>query len=113
MQCIASHHTSARCRNHLADLQSGMPPALPSHPIPLQVTLHRQMEKGAREFAEWKRQRDRELLQLKKQGRLNAAQLQKLEALHSKQQAVLRRKTGGRAGVGGAGLSACCVCPSV
>ena len=53
------------------------------------------MEKGAREFVEWKRQRDRELLQLKKQGRLNAAQLQKLEALHSKQQEVLRRKTGG------------------
>ncbi len=39
-----------------------------------------------------------ELLQLKKQGRLNAAQLQKLEALHSKQQAVLRRKTGGCGG---------------
>lgn len=52
------------------------------------------MEKSAREFGEWKKQRDRELLQLKKQGRLNAAQLQKLEALHSKQQAVLRRKTG-------------------
>lgn len=61
---------------------------------PLQVALQRQMDKSTREFADWKRQRDRELLQLKKQGRLNAAQLQKLEALHSKQQAVLRRKTG-------------------
>ena len=59
------------------------------------------MEKSAREFGEWKKQRDRELLQLKKQGRLNAAQLQKLEALHSKQQAVLRRKTGAGSGMGG------------
>lgn len=58
------------------------------------------MEKSSKEFGEWKRQRDRELLQLKKQGRLNAAQLQKLEALHSKQQAVLRRKTGAAARLG-------------
>ncbi|KAL4427717.1 hypothetical protein ABPG75_001806 [Micractinium tetrahymenae] len=56
------------------------------------ASLQRQMEKSSREFTDWKRQRDRELLQLKKQGRLNAAQLQKVEALHSKQQAVLRRK---------------------
>jgi hypothetical protein len=62
------------------------------------------MDRGTREFADFRRQRDTELLQLKKQGRLNAAQLQKLEALHSKQQAVLRRKTGewgGWAWVGG------------
>lgn len=64
-------------------------------PVHLQVTLQRQIEKSSREFTEWKRHRDRELLQLKKQGRLNAAQLQKVEALHSKQQAVLRRKMGG------------------
>ena len=63
-----------------------------------QVALHRHMEKSAREFAEWKRQRDKELLQLKKQGRVNAAQMQKLEALHVKQQAVLRRKTGAPGG---------------
>ena len=74
--------------------------ALTCAPCPLQVSLQRAMEKGAKEFAEWKKQRDRELLQLKKQGRLNAAQLQKLEALHSKQQAVLRRKTGGWRGGG-------------
>lgn len=70
----------------------------------LQVALQRQMDRGTREFADFRRQRDTELLQLKKQGRLNAAQLQKLEALHSKQQAVLRRKTGewgGWAWVGG------------
>lgn len=60
-----------------------------------QVNLQRQMDRGVREFAEFRRQRDHELLQLKKQGRHNAAQLQRLEALHSKQQAVLRRKTGG------------------
>ena len=81
-------------------------PRLSVHPLPprprrRQVVLHRAMEKSAKEFAEWKRQRDRELLQLKKQGRLNAAQLQKLEALHSKQQAVLRRKTGGWMGLVG------------
>lgn len=63
-------------------------------PLPLlQVTLTKQMEARAKEFGEWKKQRDKELLQLRKQGRANAAQLQKMEALHAKQQAVLRRKT--------------------
>ena len=58
------------------------------------VTLHRHMEKSSREFADFRRQHDKELLQLRKQGRQNAAQLQRMEALHAKQQAVLRRKTG-------------------
>ncbi|GAB4822357.1 hypothetical protein N2152v2_009403 [Parachlorella kessleri] len=57
------------------------------------VNLIKQAEKAAKEFAEFKKQRDKELLQLRKQGRANAAQLQKMEALHLKQQAVLRRKT--------------------
>lgn len=84
-----------------------LPSILPMLLSPLQVSLHRTMEKSAKEFAEWKKQRDRELLQLKKQGRLNAAQLQKLEALHSKQQAVLRRKTGAWRGQL---LVCCCIC---
>jgi hypothetical protein len=67
----------------------------PPHTITPQVALQRQMDRGSRDFADFRRQRDTELLQLKKQGRLNAAQMQKLEALHIKQQAVLRRKTGG------------------
>lgn len=86
-------------------------------PVRLQVSLQRQMEKSSRDFTEWKRQRDRELLQLRKQGRLNAAQLQKVEALHSKQQAVLRRKMGAcrrglRKGQGGLPLNCkgCCCC---
>eukprot|EP00884_Botryococcus_braunii_P003163 jgi/Botrbrau1/12848/Bobra.0045s0017.1 len=57
------------------------------------VALARQMEKSAREFQEWKRGREREVLQLKRQGLKTAAQVQRLEALQAKQQAVLRRKT--------------------
>lgn len=59
----------------------------------VQVALVKQMEKATKEFADFKKQRDREVLQLRKQGRANAAQLQKMEAFHQKQQAVLRRKT--------------------
>ena len=58
------------------------------------VALHRHMDKSAREFADFRRQHDKELLQLRKQGRQNVVQLQRMEALHAKQQAVLRRKTG-------------------
>lgn len=57
------------------------------------VALSRAMDRQSKQFAEWRRERDREVLALRKQGRANAVQLQKMEALHVKQQAVLRRKT--------------------
>lgn len=57
------------------------------------VALSRAMERQGKQFAEWRREREREVAALRKQGRANAAQLQKMEALHAKQQAVLRRKT--------------------
>eukprot|EP00887_Chlorella_sp_A99_P003111 scaffold9.g3111.t1 len=53
------------------------------------VALSKQMERQGKEFAEWRRERDREVAALRKQGRANA----KMEALHAKQQAVLKRKT--------------------
>lgn len=57
------------------------------------VALQRQMDRANRDFQEWRRSREREILQLRAQGRRNAVQIQKLELLHSRQQAVLRRKT--------------------
>lgn len=57
------------------------------------VALHRQMDRANRDFQEWRRSREREIMQLRAQGRRNAVQIQKLELLHSRQQAVLRRKT--------------------
>ncbi|DBA94598.1 TPA: hypothetical protein ACH3X1_002180 [Trebouxia sp. C0004] len=57
------------------------------------VSLMRQMEKSTRDFADWRKEREKEVMQLRRQGRKTAAQVQRLEALHAKQQAVLRRKT--------------------
>ncbi len=51
------------------------------------------MERSNREFQDWRRAREKEILQLRKTGRANAAALQKMEALQEKQRAVLRRKT--------------------
>ena len=53
----------------------------------------RQMESAVKEFGEWKKARERELLALRRQGRKAAAHVQRLEALQEKQAAVLRRKT--------------------
>ena len=58
-----------------------------------QVLLARQMEQSARDFAAWRRTREREVQQLRRAGRKQAAHVQKLEALQAKQAAVLRRKT--------------------
>ncbi|KAK2080230.1 hypothetical protein QBZ16_000083 [Prototheca wickerhamii] len=57
------------------------------------VALQRRAEAAAREHLEWRRARDRELQALRKEGRAAAASLHRLQALSSKQQAVLRRKT--------------------
>ncbi|BDA42916.1 Kinesin-like protein KIN-4C [Coccomyxa sp. Obi] len=57
------------------------------------VSLARQIEQNHKDFALWKKNRERELAQLRKQGRKQQMQVQKLEALQAKQAAVLRRKT--------------------
>ncbi len=58
-----------------------------------QVLLARQMEQSAKDFAAWRKNREREVQQLRRAGRKQAAHVQKLEALQAKQSAVLRRKT--------------------
>ena len=57
------------------------------------IALQRQAAKAAKEFTLWKRERDKEVMHLKKEGRANAAQLMRMQALHAKQLEVLRRKT--------------------
>lgn len=57
------------------------------------IALQRQAVKAAKEFTLWKRERDKEVMHLKKEGRANAAQLMRMQALHAKQLEVLRRKT--------------------
>ena len=51
------------------------------------------MEQSAKDFAAWRKTREREVQQLRRAGRKQAAHVQKLEALQAKQAAVLRRKT--------------------
>jgi kinesin family protein 4/21/27 len=57
------------------------------------VALQRQADRAAKEFGAWRREREREVMQLRKEGRASAAQLQRVQALHARQQDVLRRKT--------------------
>jgi kinesin family protein 4/21/27 len=59
----------------------------------VQVLLARQMEQNAKGFASWRKTREKEVQQLRRAGRKQAAHVQKLEALQAKQAAVLRRKT--------------------
>jgi hypothetical protein len=56
------------------------------------VFLIRAAEKAQKEHNEWKRSKDREMLQLRKKGMADQAKLKKLETLHARQQQVLRRK---------------------
>lgn len=57
------------------------------------VMLHKMIETKNKEYNEKMKTKEREMLQLKKQSRVTAAKLQKIEALHAKQQNVLKRKT--------------------
>ncbi|GBF91684.1 kinesin family member heavy chain [Raphidocelis subcapitata] len=53
----------------------------------------RRMEQREREFREWRAARERELAQLRRSAQRQNAALQQHQAMHLKQQAVLKRKT--------------------
>jgi kinesin family protein 4/21/27 len=56
------------------------------------VKLIRKMREESEKFRTWKIQRERELAKLKQQDRKKQSQIVKMEAMHSKQQNVLKRK---------------------
>lgn len=59
----------------------------------MKVKLMRQMKEESEKFRQWKLNKDKEINQLKQQGRKRQFEYKKLESVHLKQQAVLRRKT--------------------
>eukprot|EP00798_Chlamydomonas_sp_ICE-L_P008275 gene8275-1544_t len=56
------------------------------------VSLQKNMEASAKQFQQWRVQREKEILQLRRQNRRNAVQIQHLEAMQVKQNCVLQRK---------------------
>ncbi|KAB2004652.1 hypothetical protein ES319_D11G214100v1 [Gossypium barbadense] len=57
------------------------------------VQLQRKIKQEAEQFRQWKASREKELLQLRKEGRRNEYERHKLEALNQCQKLVLQRKT--------------------
>ncbi|XP_062155426.1 kinesin-like protein KIN-4A [Alnus glutinosa] len=57
------------------------------------VQLQQKIKQVAEQFRQWKASREKELLQLKKEGRRNEYERHKLEALNQRQKMVLQRKT--------------------
>uniref|UniRef100_A0A803NQP0 Kinesin-like protein n=1 Tax=Cannabis sativa TaxID=3483 RepID=A0A803NQP0_CANSA len=57
------------------------------------VQLQHKIKQEAEQFRQWKASREKELLQLKKEGRRNEYERHKLEALNQRQKMVLQRKT--------------------
>ncbi|XP_054825241.1 kinesin-like protein KIN-4A isoform X9 [Prosopis cineraria] len=57
------------------------------------VQLQHKMKQEAEQFRQWKASREKELLQLKKEGRRSEYERHKLEALNHRQKMVLQRKT--------------------
>ncbi|KAB2036776.1 hypothetical protein ES319_D03G025700v1 [Gossypium barbadense] len=57
------------------------------------VQLQHKIKQEAEQFRQWKAYREKELLQLKKEGRRNEYERHKLEALNQRQKQVLQRKT--------------------
>ncbi|GMI86467.1 FRAGILE FIBER 1 [Hibiscus trionum] len=57
------------------------------------VQLQHKIKQEAEQFRQWKANREKELLQLKKEGRRNEYERHKLEALNQRQKMVLQRKT--------------------
>ncbi|CAH3195110.1 unnamed protein product, partial [Porites evermanni] len=59
----------------------------------IRVKLMRQMKEESERFRALKEQKEKEIYQLKEQGRKRQFEYKKLESIHVKQQAVLKRKT--------------------
>lgn len=57
------------------------------------VQLQHKMKQESEQFRHWKASREKELLQLKKEGRRNEFEMHKLQALNQRQKMVLQRKT--------------------
>ncbi|XP_076940354.1 kinesin-like protein KIN-4A [Bidens hawaiensis] len=57
------------------------------------VQLQLKIKQEAEQFRQWKASREKELLQLKKEGRRNEYERHKLQALNQRQKMVLQRKT--------------------
>ncbi|XP_044469978.1 kinesin-like protein KIN-4A isoform X1 [Mangifera indica] len=57
------------------------------------VQLQHKIKQESEQFRQWKASREKELLQLKKEGRRNEYERHKLEALNQSQKMVLQRKT--------------------
>ncbi|KAH1082334.1 hypothetical protein J1N35_022095 [Gossypium stocksii] len=57
------------------------------------VQLQRKIKQEAEQLRQWKASREKELLQLRKEGRRNEYERHKLEALNQRQKMVLQRKT--------------------
>ncbi|KAJ0595968.1 putative plus-end-directed kinesin ATPase [Helianthus annuus] len=57
------------------------------------VQLQNKIKQEAEQFRQWKASREKELLQLKKEGRRNEYERHKLQALNQRQKMVLQRKT--------------------
>eukprot|EP00879_Flechtneria_rotunda_P010714 GHRR01011196.1.p1 GENE.GHRR01011196.1~~GHRR01011196.1.p1 ORF type:complete len:1304 (+),score=608.99 GHRR01011196.1:374-4285(+) len=57
------------------------------------AAVQRRMEAKEKEFREWRLMREREVLQLRRNAQRQNAALQQQQAIHVKQQAVLKRKT--------------------
>ncbi|XVE82831.1 hypothetical protein DITRI_Ditri16bG0037200 [Diplodiscus trichospermus] len=57
------------------------------------VHLQHKIKQEAEQFRKWKASREKELLQLRKEGRRNEYERHKLEALNQRQKMVLQRKT--------------------
>ncbi|PPR89108.1 hypothetical protein GOBAR_AA31572 [Gossypium barbadense] len=58
-----------------------------------QVQLQHRIKQEAEQFRQWKASREKELLQLRKEGRRNEYERHKLQALNQRQKMVLQRKT--------------------
>ncbi|XP_011074401.1 kinesin-like protein KIN-4A [Sesamum indicum] len=57
------------------------------------VQLQQKIKQEAEQFRQWKASREKELLQLRKEGRRNEYERHKLQALNQRQKMVLQRKT--------------------
>eukprot|EP00252_Welwitschia_mirabilis_P016493 TRINITY_DN3636_c0_g2_i1.p1 TRINITY_DN3636_c0_g2~~TRINITY_DN3636_c0_g2_i1.p1 ORF type:complete len:1127 (+),score=289.52 TRINITY_DN3636_c0_g2_i1:329-3709(+) len=57
------------------------------------VQLQNRIKQEAEQFRSWKTSREKELLQLRKEGRRNEYEMHKLQALNQRQKLVLQRKT--------------------
>eukprot|EP00271_Cylindrocystis_brebissonii_P003401 TRINITY_DN1432_c0_g1_i3.p1 TRINITY_DN1432_c0_g1~~TRINITY_DN1432_c0_g1_i3.p1 ORF type:complete len:294 (+),score=83.38 TRINITY_DN1432_c0_g1_i3:333-1214(+) len=88
----AEHRNLVRAKQHSEELAKSLQDEI-LRIKQTKVQLQRKWKQEVDQFQAWKMEREKEVMQLRKEGRRTTYEMNKLQALHERQRKVLQRKT--------------------